>query len=101
MKGNFSDDVTITFYEKLLGKQVADAPEDKKMLDIIWDSVCSDFGLNYSHMSESFDSILYMVPNLTHMNTTSDVASYVRTNEKGCNKALTSFFKKVEMLNND
>ena len=97
----FSDDVTITFYEKLLGKQVADAPEDKKMLDIIWDSVCSDFGLNYSHMSSSFDQILYMVPNLTHMNTTKDVASYIKENEKVCNKALTAFFKKVEMLNKD
>ena len=97
----FSDDVTITFYEKLLGKQVADAPEDKKMLDIIWDSVCSDFGLNYSHMSSAFDQILYMVPNLTHMNTTKDVASYIKENEKACNKALTSFFKKVEMLNKD
>jgi hypothetical protein len=98
MMAFFSDNVTLTFYEKLLGKQVADAPEDKRMLDVIWDSVCSDFGLTYSHMSGSFDSILYMIPNLTYANTTNDIASYVRSNEKGCNKALQSFFKKIDKL---
>jgi hypothetical protein len=100
MMSFFSDNVTITFYEKLLGKQVADAPEDKRMLDIIWDSVCSDFGLNYSHMSSSLDNIIYMVPNLTHLNTTQDVASYIKANEKACNKALASFFLKIKKLQN-
>ncbi|MBQ8409824.1 MAG: hypothetical protein IJY39_13270 [Clostridia bacterium] len=100
MMAFYSDDVTVTFYEKLLGKQVADAPEDKEMLDIIWDSVCSDFGLNYSHMSECFDRIVYMVPNLTHANTEYSLASYVQQQEKGCSKALTGFFKKLELLKN-
>ena len=98
MMSFYSDDVTVTFYEKLLGKQVADAPEDKIMLDIIWDSVCSDFGLNYSHMSETLDRVIYMVPNLTHANTTESLASYVQSVEKGCDKALSAFFKKLQIL---
>jgi hypothetical protein len=98
MMSFYSDDVTVTFYEKLLGKQVADAPEDKMMLDIIWDSVCSDFGLNYSHMSDSLDRVIYMVPNLTHVNTTENLASYVQSVEKGCDKALNAFFKKLQIL---
>ena len=79
-------------------EKVADAPEDKIMLDIIWDSVCSDFGLNYSHMSETLDRVIYMVPNLTHANTTESLASYVQSVEKGCDKALSAFFKKLQIL---
>ena len=92
----FSDDVTITFYEKVLGKQVADAPEDREMLDIVWDSICSDIGLTYSHITESLDINLYMIPNVTHANTTEALASYVGGYEKSANKMLKKYFDVLE-----
>lgn len=92
----FSEDVTITFYEKILGKQVADAPEDRAMLDIVWDSVCSDIGLTYSHITESLDINLYMLPNVTHANTTEALASYVSSYEKSANKKLAQYFKVIQ-----
>ena len=30
----YSDDVNVAFYEKLLGKKVADAPDDRRMLEL-------------------------------------------------------------------
>ena len=49
MYNYYSSSVRITFYEKVLGKQVADAPDDSAMLDIIWDGVCTDVGFTYQN----------------------------------------------------
>lgn len=88
----YSDDVRITFYEKVLGKQVADAPEDRAMLDMIWDSICSDIGLTYSHMGDALDNNLYMLPTVTHANATEQFASFVKGYETSANKLLKKFF---------
>ena len=47
----YSENVKITFYEKVLGKQVADVPDDAEMLTIIWDSVCTEVGFAYGTTS--------------------------------------------------
>lgn len=90
----FSDDVTVAFYEKLLGKQVADSPDDKKMLDLVWDSVCSDIGLTYSNIHNTVDGFLYMLPNITHANTQYNIASYVQSFETTANKQIKAYFGK-------
>lgn len=92
----YSDDVTVTYYEKLLGKHVADVPDDRKMLDIIWDSVCSDIGLTYSHIHSTLDNNLYMLPTLTYADTTQNIASYVSSYEKTANKQLRRFFSGLD-----
>ena len=60
----FSDSVTTYYYEKLLGLKVSEAPEDAKMLEIIWGSLCSDFGIAYEMVDDkgNMDAIVYMVP---------------------------------------
>jgi len=45
----YSSNVKVTFYEKVLGKQVADVPDDARMLDIIWAGVCTDVGFTYQN----------------------------------------------------
>ncbi|MBQ8410044.1 MAG: hypothetical protein IJY39_14385 [Clostridia bacterium] len=92
----YSEDVTITFYEKVLGKQVADAPEDREMLDMIWDSICSDIGLTYSHIVEALDMNLYMLPTVTQANATEQLASYVKSYESGANKKLKGYFSALK-----
>ena len=47
----YSESVKMTFYEKLLGKQVADVPDDAQMFDIIWNSVSTDVGFTYATTS--------------------------------------------------
>lgn len=92
----FSTDVNITFYEKLLGKQVADAPDDKKMLDLVWDTICPEFAQAYDDVSGGW---LYMIPELTWVNTTQNLASYVRSRENSAKKTLNKFLTLVIKMN--
>ncbi|MBQ8407787.1 MAG: hypothetical protein IJY39_02870 [Clostridia bacterium] len=83
----YSEDVNTAFYEKLLGKQVAESPLDKQMLEIIWDSICTDFAQTY-FSAFSGSQILYMVPELTKADTTKALSSYMASTEKSVNKIL-------------
>ena len=61
----YSDDVTTYYYEKLLGCKLFDAPDDAMMLDIVWDSLCADFGVTFAMIDDmnSLDAFVYAVPN--------------------------------------
>lgn len=61
----YSGDVTTYYYEKLLGLKVSEAPDDAAMLDIIWDSLCSDFGVVYGMIGDKMPltNFTYGVPN--------------------------------------
>lgn len=91
-----SDNVRTAFYEKMLGKQVANAPDDAKMLDIVWGSLCSDFGLTYSTITPGLDNNLYMIPWLTQAHTTKNIASYVKGYESSANKAISKYLKMID-----
>ena len=93
----FSDDVNIAFYEKLLGKQVADAPLDRVMLDIVWDGVCSDLGQTYyAVIRNNTTKYLYVIEMLTKEGTTYNLASYMATVESSANKNLKKFFAQIK-----
>ncbi len=89
----YSAPVNTAFYEKMLGKQVADVPEDRRMLDIVWATICSDFGQAYSDVGTS---ALYLVPELTDPNGTLQLASYVKSKETAINKAIQKFVARAE-----
>ena len=89
----YSDDVRQTFYEKILGKQASDAPDDSKMLDLVWDGIVSDMGLTYMSVSTSLDSILYMLPQVTHVGSTHNLASFIGSHESTANKAISKYLK--------
>ena len=90
----FSDPVQTAYYEKQLGKQASDTPDDSEMLQIIWDGICTDFGLAYCAINiGTLDPILYMLPNVTFANTTHNVASYVKSYEDKANKAIDKWMK--------
>ena len=91
----FSDRVNIAYYEKLLGKQVADSIEDRAMLEMIWDSVCSDFGLTYgSSMNKT--GYAFMIPTLIRETSTQNLSSFNATNEALANRGLKKFFNDVK-----
>jgi hypothetical protein len=81
----------------MLGKQVADAPEDSEMLKIVWNGICTDFGLAFSHISGALDNNLYMLPNLTYDRTTYNVTSYVKSYENNANRAISKWMQKYFM----
>ena len=91
----YSGDVTDVFYQKLLGKQVADSPQDKQMLDIVWDSVCSDFGQTYFSVVDD-TNLLYLVTVLTRPNTTENLASFMAKVDRTSNKLFKQFLKKTK-----
>lgn len=92
----FSENVNITFYEKLLGKQVANAPLDRQMLELVWDTICPEFGQTYTDCTGNW---LYMLPELTWVNATQNLASYVKSKESSSNKKITKFLHSIGKLN--
>ena len=92
----FSDPVQTAYYAKQLGKQASDTPDDSEMLELVWDGICTDFGLAYSYISQSLDMNLYMLPTLTEANTTYAIASYVKSYESSANKAIDKWLKTYE-----
>ena len=96
MLSYYSKDVNIAFYEKLLGKQVADSPKDRAMLDIVWDSVCSDFGQTYGSAMNTTVDFLFMLCNICEEGSTSNLASYMAKGESAANKGLKGFIAKVK-----
>ncbi len=85
--------VKTAYFEDLLGSKLAEAPDDARMLDIIWGSIISDAGVVYSNLgNNTIDYYLYMVPKLCRdgINTYS---SYMQAKEKAANKLLRNTFK--------
>ncbi len=89
----YAEPVQIAVFEKLLGKQVADTPDDSAMLDIVWDGLCADFIMTFSHADGSLDTVKFMLPYLTNPNGTDQIASFAARYEKSGNKGLEKFMK--------
>jgi len=86
----FSDVTREVYFEKLLGKQVAESTDDKRMLDIVWETICSDFGQTY-YDEVSRTQLLYMVPVITRSNSTTKLSSFMATVDKMANKEYKKF----------
>ena len=93
----YSADVRTAVFDKWLGKQAADEPDDAKMLDIVWDGICSDFGLTFSTITLELDKNLYMLPTLTEAGTDQAIGSYVASYTKSANGAIDKYMKKMKM----
>ena len=97
MLSYFSEEVNVAFYEKLLGKQAADSPDDTRMLEIVWDGIGTDF-------AQPFDSafieteIFHMMIKLTYKDATMNVASYIASKESNLNKRIDKFMTMVSKL---
>ncbi len=65
MLAYYSGDTVEAFYENLLGSKSADAPDDARMLKILWDTQQSEFGLHFCEMSSQYlgmHGLLYALP---------------------------------------
>ena len=93
--GFFSADVKVAYYEKMLGKQVADVPDDSEMLSIVWDTVCCEFAQTYCQTLGG-TPLLYMMAQVTEANASKSIASSVAGLERSANTAISKFIKKVD-----
>ena len=91
----YSDNVKIAYYEKMLGKQVAEIPDDSEILSIVWDTVCTEFAQPYCEFLGG-NKILYVMPDLTRADTIQSVASYYASLERSASKAVTKFENMVK-----
>ena len=91
----YAPKVQVAYYEKLLGKQVSQAPDDAEMLNIIWKSVCSDMG-------QTFDGeigYLYFLPKVTWPGSDGqELVSYNKSLEAAANKGIKKFIRKVSLI---
>ena len=95
----FSQETTkIAYYEKLLGARLADAPEDKEMLDVIWDSIVLNPVINYmGNSGEDIGKLVYTIGRgvagvLANGKPGYDIASHWNQYKSGAQKALDKFF---------
>ena len=88
-----SEDVNIAYYDRLLGKQVADIPDDRRMLEIVWNSLCSDIGFTYQGIVGG--EFYMLLPKVTQVgvSTSGNVASFVAYYESSANKKLSKFIQ--------
>lgn len=91
----YSENVKITYYEKLLGKQVADMPEDAAMLDIIWDSVCTDVGQTFYNTAGN-NGICYTVPIVADPDYSGGLSSFIKQRENAVNTGFQKFLNGIK-----
>ncbi len=93
MLAYYSTDVSTAFYDKLMGKQAADNTIDRDMLNIVWDTICADFGQAFADIT----GILYMVPELTNK-ADSSFASYIGGKKTSINNNIRKFLVQVKKI---
>ena len=92
MLSYYSAPVQVTFYEKVLGKQVSEAPDDARMLEIVWNGICTDVGQTFDDMS----GVLYFLPKVTWPGQGGyDLTSHYASVEKSSAKKINKFFEAV------
>jgi hypothetical protein len=90
----FSEDVNNAYYDRVLGKQSADSPDDRRMLMMVWDGICSEFIQAYYNVALE-SRILYMMPDLTDKSTDTSLASFMATWTGTVNKKVSKFLYAV------
>ena len=95
MLSYYSSDVKVAYYEKMLGKQVADAVDDSQMLSIVWDTVCTEFAQTYSQALGG-SGLVYMMASVTEAYTSVKLASSVASLERSANSSISKFWKKLD-----
>ena len=90
MLAYYTAPVKTAFYEDLLGTKLAEAPEDARMLDIVWDTQMTDVAMVTADIN-GMHGILYMTPTLCR-DGIAKYASYLKSNTKSANKSLENLF---------
>lgn len=98
----YSSSVTITFYEKILGRQVADAPDDTEMLNIIRAGACTDVGFTYQNTTTiasttDWNTLGGCMVRLTNPATTDGgLASWFAKHVQAQQNGFDNFYKKLK-----
>ena len=90
--GYYTAPVKTAFYEDLLGSKLSEAPDDARMLDLIWNHQIFDpILIAYDASSSVANAFYFMQGQVSSGQNT--VASSLKGLEKGVNKSINNFFK--------
>lgn len=96
MLSYYSENVKITYYEKVLGKRIADMPDDAEMLEIIWNGVSTDFGQTFNDVGGDNSGVCYTVPQLMLPGNSQNLASYLGSKKTKVENAFDKFLESIE-----
>ena len=91
--GYYTAPVKTAFYEDLLGSKLSEAPDDARMLDVIWDHQIFDPILIAYDAGSSMSSAFYLMQGQVSSGNNT-LASTLKGMEKAANKMLKNFFNK-------
>ncbi len=89
--GYYSGDVRYAYYELMLGEKLTRDPESKEMLDIIFDGVSYNAGLNYFGFDSSMIQFFYLGGRIIWAGGASRLASHIAANKPGAEYAIEIF----------
>ena len=97
------DTVVPTYYDTVLTGKLTRDEDARKMLDIIFDTICYDVGSNYFSYDASnggwqspFTKLFQAVYNLSVAGKQADYASFYAKNEAGAMKSIGNFFAALD-----
>ena len=87
--------VTDKYYDEVLRLRVSEAPDDRDMVELIYNTVVFDPGIAYSDGCPQFMNMVYILHSGI-LQDQSNIASYYQTNEKAAAKWLKNLNKKIQ-----
>ena len=96
MLAYYSENVKITYYEKVLGKRIADMPDDADMLNLVWNGISTDVGQTFYNLGGDETGVCYTIPQLMHPNSKNNLASYLTSKERPINNGFKDFLSNID-----
>ena len=87
--------VTDKYYDEVLRLRVSEAPDDRDMVELIYNTVVFDPGIAYSDGCPQLMNMVYILHSGI-LQDQSNIASYYQTNEKAAAKWLKNLNKKIQ-----
>jgi ABC-type glycerol-3-phosphate transport system substrate-binding protein len=95
MLAYYSENVKITYYEKVLGKRIADMPDDAEMLELVWGAITTDVGQTFYNLGGDETGVCYTLHHLIQ-DRSKNLSSYIATKEKAINNGFKKFLDGIE-----
>lgn len=89
-----SGPVKEAFFEILLGTQIAEAPEDARMLDLIWQTQTNDVGQVFASCSPELGKLLYCME--TFALGQGKYSSFIKSNTRSAERAIQMMYEKIQ-----
>ena len=87
--------VTDKYYDEVLQLRVSEAPDDRDMVELIYDTVVFDPGIAYGDGCPQLMNLIYTI-HRGILEDQSNISSYYKTNEKVASKWLKNLNKKIQ-----